>query len=70
MPQDSDAQLSRALAPLRFCLDRRTGAIVVDDSAIADAGEVSNLMPREETTMALGEKSQTVVSLGGDSERR
>jgi hypothetical protein len=43
LPYDNIATFSRALAPLRFALDRRTGAIVVDDSGscvrgIADAG--------------------------------
>jgi hypothetical protein len=32
MPYDDRVACSRALAPLRFCLDRRTGAIVVDES--------------------------------------
>jgi hypothetical protein len=53
MPYDNTATFSRALAPLRFGLDRRTGAIVVDDSAIAYAGESSTLAARDETMMTL-----------------
>ena len=40
LPYDSPEEFSRALAPLRFCLDRRTGAIVVDDTSIAYAGKL------------------------------
>jgi hypothetical protein len=53
MPYDNKAALSRALAPLRFCLDKRTGAIVVDDSAIAYASEISTQAARDETIMTL-----------------
>jgi hypothetical protein len=58
MPYDDGAACSRALAPLRFCLDRRTGAIVVDDSATpAHTGseEMSSLARaavRDETRMS------------------
>lgn len=58
MPYDNSAALARALAPLRFGLDRRTGAIVVDDSAIADAGELSTQAVRDETMMTLMGKGQ------------
>jgi len=53
LPYDDEAALSRALAPLRFCLDRRTGAIVVDDSSIQYAGEIPAQPAREETMMTL-----------------
>jgi hypothetical protein len=53
MPYDNAAALSRALAPLRFCLDKRTGAIVVDDSTIAHADEMSTQAVRDETMMTL-----------------
>jgi len=49
MPYDNVASFSRALAPLRFGLDRRTGAIVVDDSAIARTSSPT----RDETMMTL-----------------
>ena len=59
MPYDNEAQFSRKLAPLRFSLDPRTGAIVVDDSAIAEAGELAAKMALvDETTPALVEKSR------------
>jgi len=72
MPYDNSATFSRALAPLRFRLDRRTGAIVVDDSAIAYAGESSKQAVREETmTMLIGRgpRHKQEDSLGGDTSR-
>jgi len=53
MPYENEAEFSRRLASLRFCLDRSTGAIVVADSAIAKAGEVSKPTLKDETTIAL-----------------
>ena len=56
LPYDDQAGLARALEPLRFSLDRRTGAIVVDDSAFAYAGELPPARPtptRDETMMTL-----------------
>ena len=38
MPYDNEAQFSRKLASLRFCLDPGTGAIVTHDSSIAEVG--------------------------------
>ena len=49
---------SRALAPFRFCLDRRTGAIVVDDNSIAYAGEMPAPPVRDETMMTLISKDE------------
>ena len=37
---DDQVELARALEPLHFCLDRRTGAVIVDDSAFAYAEEL------------------------------
>jgi len=70
MPYDNEAALSRALAPLRFCLDGRTGAIVVDDSAIADTGELSMRAVKDETMMTLvqkGQRHQREDSLGAET---
>ena len=56
LPYDDQTELARALEPLRFCLDRRTGAIAVDDSAFAYAGELPPARPtptRDETMMTL-----------------
>jgi hypothetical protein len=53
LPYDDDAALAHALKPLRFCLDRRTGAIVVDDSAFAYAGDLPTRAVRDETMMTL-----------------
>ena len=53
MPYDNQAALAHALEPFRFCLDRRTGAIVVDDSSFAYAGEVPAPPTRDETMMTL-----------------
>lgn len=67
MPYDNMPTFSRALAPLRFALDRRTGAIVVDDSAIAYVEEPSTLS-RDETMMTLiggVPRHQQEDSLGG-----
>jgi hypothetical protein len=61
LPYDNMEAFSRALAPLRFCLDRRTGAIVVDDNSIAYAGGLpASLMRsvRDETMMTLIGKDQ------------
>jgi hypothetical protein len=58
MPYDNSVALSRALAPLRFCLDKRTGAIVVDDSTIEHASVMSKPTVRDETTMTLMEDGQ------------
>ncbi|KAH9036492.1 hypothetical protein EDB85DRAFT_1940369 [Lactarius pseudohatsudake] len=72
MPYDNTPTFSRALAPLRFRLDRRTGAIVVDDSAIAYAGETSTQAVRDETMMTLigkGPRHRQEDSLGGDTAR-
>ncbi|KAH8984541.1 hypothetical protein EDB86DRAFT_2810702 [Lactarius hatsudake] len=72
MPYDNTPTFSRVLAPLRFRLDRRTGAIVVDDSAIAYAGETSTQAVRDETMMTLigkGPRHRQEDSLGGDTSR-
>jgi hypothetical protein len=53
MPYDDRAAYSRALAPLRFRLDRRTGAIVVDDSttpADTDSMEMASLAAVKDET--------------------
>jgi len=65
LPYNNTAESSRALASLRFCLDGRTGAIVVDDSAIGFAGEAAVRMPtpgpiKDETMMTLMEKGDGV----------
>jgi len=70
MPYDNSAALSRALAPLFFCIDRRTGAIVVDDSAVADAGELLMRGDSDETMMTLmgrGQRHQREDSLGAET---
>jgi hypothetical protein len=72
MPYDNTATFSRALAPLRFRLDRRTGAIVVDDSAVAYVEEPSTLTARDETMMTLiggGPRHHQEDSLGSDTPR-
>jgi len=51
LPYDNISTFSRALAPLRFALDRRTGAIVVDDSRVAFVEDSS--VARDETMMTL-----------------
>ena len=69
MPYDNLPAFSRALAPFRFSLDRRTGAIVVDDSAVAYAGKESTLTARDETMMTLignTPRHQREESFGGD----
>jgi hypothetical protein len=53
MPYDNIATFSRTLAPHCFALDRRTGAIVVDDSVVPFDAETSKLEARDETTMTL-----------------
>jgi hypothetical protein len=58
LPYDNVPAFSRALAPFRFCLDRRTGAIVVDDSSVAYAGELPAQAVRDETMMTLIDKDQ------------
>ncbi|KAI0247423.1 hypothetical protein BJV78DRAFT_1133260 [Lactifluus subvellereus] len=70
MPYDDSAALSRALASLRFCLDRRTGAIVVDDSAVSDAEQLSARGVRDETMMTLmgnGQRHQREDSSGAET---
>jgi hypothetical protein len=70
LPYDDIATFSRALAPLRFALDRRTGAIVVDDSVVSFVRESSKLEARDETMMTLIGKApqyQRVDSIGGDT---
>jgi len=72
LPYDDIATFSRALAPLRFSLDRRTGAIVVDDSAVAYVGEMSTQAARDETMMTLmgkGQGHQREGSIGDDTPR-
>ena len=75
LPYDSPEEFSRALAPLRFCLDRRTGAIVVDDNSIAYAGKLPPPLVkpiRDETMMTLMEKDESVglkSSAGAESPR-
>ncbi|KAF8495945.1 hypothetical protein F5888DRAFT_1615206 [Russula emetica] len=59
LPYDDGAALARALEPLRFCLDRRTGAIVVDDSSFAYAGELPSRPARDETMMTLIKRKDT-----------
>ena len=71
-PYDNEAALSRALAPLRFCLDRRTGAIVVDDTAVAYGGDMSTHAVGDETMMTLmgkGQQHQREDSLGPETPR-
>jgi hypothetical protein len=58
LPYDNMEAFSRALAPFRFCLDRRTGAIVVDDNSIAYAGEMPAPPVRDETMMTLISKDE------------
>jgi hypothetical protein len=58
MPYDNQAALSRTLAALRFCIDKRTGSIVVDDSAIAYGGEAPMPAIADETMMTLIGKGQ------------
>jgi hypothetical protein len=53
MPYDNLSTLKSALAPFRFGLDRRTGAIVVDNTAIVDAGESLMQAGRDETMMTM-----------------
>ena len=56
MPYDDRAAYSRALAPLSFRLDRRTGAIVVDDSttlADTDSMEMTSLAAVKDETMPM-----------------
>ena len=75
LPYNSPEEFSRALAPLRFCLDRRTGAIVVDDNSIAYAGKLPPPLVkpiRDETMMTLMEKDESVglkSSAGAESPR-
>ena len=64
MPYENQAAISRALAPLRFCLDGRTGAIVVDDTAIAYGGEAP-------PTHAMGDETMmTLMGKGGQQHQR
>ncbi|KAH9023391.1 hypothetical protein EDB85DRAFT_1870740 [Lactarius pseudohatsudake] len=69
-PYGNTATFSRALAPHRFRLDRRTGAIVFDNSVIACAEETSTQAVRDETMMALigtGPRHRQEDSLGADT---
>ena len=75
LPYNSPEEFSRALAPLRFCLDHRTGAIVVDDNSIAYAGKLPPPLVkpiRDGTMMTLIEKDESVglkSSAGAESPR-
>jgi len=72
LPYENEADFSRALASLRFCLDKRTGAIVVDDSAIAYGGEAPMHAIADETMMTLigkGQKHQRDDSVGPETPR-
>jgi hypothetical protein len=63
LPYDNAEEFSHALASFRFCLDRRTGAIVVDDNYIAYAGKLRAPLVRpvsDESTMALIGKDEAV----------
>ena len=60
LPYDNQEALARALQPLRFRLDRRTGAIVVDDSSFAYAGELPSQPTRDETMMTLIKKRDSL----------
>lgn len=53
LPYDNQVALAQALEPFRFCLDRRTGAIVIDDSSLAYAGDLPQRPARDETMMTL-----------------
>jgi hypothetical protein len=53
MPYENDAVFSRALQPFRFGLDRRTSAIVVQDSAKAEAEQQPNPPLKHETAVAV-----------------
>jgi hypothetical protein len=68
LPYDNIATFSRALAPLRFALDKRTGAIVVDDSRVA-FGDPPTQVARDETMMTLmgGPGHQREDYIGGDT---
>ena len=59
LPYDNEEALARALEPLRFCLDRRTGAIIVDDSTVPYAGEMPAPPARDETMMTLIKRQDT-----------
>lgn len=61
LPYDDQAALAHALEPLRFCLDRRTGAIMVDDSSFAYAGELPARPARDETMMTLIKRNDTPI---------
>jgi hypothetical protein len=67
LPYDDQAALARALEPFRFCLDRRTGAIVVDDSSVAYAGELPPQPTRDETMMTLIKRHGTPPEQGDSS---
>jgi hypothetical protein len=78
LPYDNMEEFSRALASFRFCLDRRTGAIVVDDNSIAYAGKLPPPLVKpirddsDETMMTLIEKDESVglkSSSGAESPR-
>ncbi len=70
LPYDDQDGLARALEPLRFCLDRRTGAIVVDDSSVAYAGELPAQPVREETMMTLIKRKGTSPERRDSSDQR
>ncbi|KAI0274072.1 hypothetical protein BGY98DRAFT_921139 [Russula aff. rugulosa BPL654] len=56
LPYDNQAALAHALQSFRFCLDRRTGAIILDETSFAFAGEppAQPTRPtRDETMMTL-----------------
>lgn len=56
LPYDNQAALAHALQSFRFCLDRRTGAIILDESSFAFAGEPPaqpTRATRDETMMTL-----------------
>jgi hypothetical protein len=65
LPYDNAEAFSRALAPFRFCLDSRTGAIVVDDSTVAYAGDLPAQAVRDETMMTLISKDQPAAPKDG-----
>lgn len=72
MPHDNQEGLSRALAPLRFRLDPRTGAIVVDDAAVSYVGEAPPQLAGNAMMMThikKGQQHQREDSFGGVTPR-
>ena len=59
LPYDNKEALARGLDSFRFCLDHRTGAIVVDDSPSAYAGDLPAPPARDETMMTLIKRQDT-----------